>query len=723
MAIGLKLKKEIVVKAAKTYRGPDNDTYQMVQERRGVCMIVSYEYHESPPHCECADNYDGDQDSKGAFVDVESLETLFRQLGFNVITTVNIEDRSMLIDGYCAKYKDKGMNGDMFVAIVLGHRKEKYFLTSNNEEISIQGFIDQFGKDVWKAFAGKPKLFIINTCRGRRAEEVEDIALIRPKDDMIVAQANAPENSFFRNGDQGTAYIQTLCEVFMENAHERELMDLLQLTATRHFDTSQRPGCRLRVRNSNLHHNFSKRLYFNPGFNESNCSVDEEQEDKLEVTSTVALALEMCREMEEGKGGTGIRQVARHDETGGTQVGQPLERRGDAAKAGATSQESTDDEFHHARNFTEDDSRRRTEVSLACINNGTLIIGFRGTDSPADWLDNFCFTLIPKNDENREVRFHKGFMERADKIFKGTPGHRFDWPLVDRIKELYRNEAESSPRKIITTGHSLGGALAQLIHIKLHEAEEIRQMRPSVKLECITFATPMIGNYRAREKFMLPPSKNMTHFILKSDIVPALQLNINQVYGSLPRIANLTVIKGGIDALARKSEDLKVRAAEVKKLVDELSRRGENERDPVNLYAPMGNYFQILEKTAGEAPEWGPSFPYNCDPQEVNSALGPALEKLNTVGSWGAFMSYWYNNPERNPTIAKIIEVHKMTTYDQKCRELLQSPDVQCPHVPRSLAICRETYDKDSVTRKAVGGTYCVFSKEKYEVDMKTPRL
>ena len=366
-------------------------------------------------------------------------------------------------------------------------------------------------------------------------------------------------------------------------------------------------------------------------------------------------------------------------------------------------------------NLTDNELLPRTEIRLAQFKNGTLIIGFRGSDDEADWLDNFCFTLVSKDNGNQNTaKFHKGFLERANKIFNHQT-HR--GTLVDEVKHRYRDHPGGLPNRIVTTGHSLGGAISQLIHIRLHEVDEISQ---KCELLNITWATPMIGNYAARQ-LLSSEAKTMFHYVHKSDIVPALLFDVNGVYKNLPTVITKKEIKKQIDKLASANDGLAERAEEVKTLVDLLSE-GEMEDDL--SYTAIGNYRQISRRVPRGAPGFEGEFRYDEAHDNVNISLAKALKNaVKDVSSssvaWtfmSAKLGYETSETKLGKEIEEIKENHSLKIYEQLCRPLLQPEDAKCPHVMRTLEICKETYDENNERRIPRGHTWCVLSEETYVV-------
>ena len=109
---------------ARECKSPDDRTYQMVKKQRGVCLIVSIEEFDAP-----SDGAPAHEPREGAEVDRENLKELFRQLGFMPIvikngTKAEIKERAREV-----RRMEECKGGDMFVAVVLSHGKEGYFVT------------------------------------------------------------------------------------------------------------------------------------------------------------------------------------------------------------------------------------------------------------------------------------------------------------------------------------------------------------------------------------------------------------------------------------------------------------------------------------------------------------------------------------------------------------------------------------------------------------------
>lgn len=84
-----------------------------------------------------------------------------------------------------------------------------------------------------------------------------------------------------------------------------------------------------------------------------------------------------------------------------------------------------------------------------------LTLVFRGTDEPADWIDNI--NAFPE--QALFGAFHRGFLHSVQDIWD---------PLFVRYTELNRKK----PRALFVTGHSLGGAMATVASSILIQEDE-----------------------------------------------------------------------------------------------------------------------------------------------------------------------------------------------------------------------------------------------------------
>ena len=280
---------KLVIKVQKaTASIPSSESvYRMLKkDPRGFCFIVSIEEFDTSIEGEKVA-----EDRNGAEVDRKNLEELFKQLGFAVEVLINGTKDGIKEKIDWVRKERKCKNGDMFVAIVLSHGKEGYFITRDNKNYEIEDFITDFNNEGWQPFQGKPKLIIINACRGKGEGGRPDVdtgvhkidynpvvgaaqtdnhpgaGSVMAKrvntEDMMVAFATNPGYAACRDEIRGSWYIQSLCEVFMNQAHNHELTELLSNVSKKLSTFTDAEGKRQCCEFNNR--NFCKKLYFNPG--------------------------------------------------------------------------------------------------------------------------------------------------------------------------------------------------------------------------------------------------------------------------------------------------------------------------------------------------------------------------------------------------------------------------------------------------------------------------
>lgn len=87
--------------------------------------------------------------------------------------------------------------------------------------------------------------------------------------DMKICYATAPGYKSFRDVDTGSWYIQIMCEVWSQHAHDTSLDDLLKMvgnTASQLRTEVDKEQNQLQQVCSNEDRGFFKSLYFNPGY-------------------------------------------------------------------------------------------------------------------------------------------------------------------------------------------------------------------------------------------------------------------------------------------------------------------------------------------------------------------------------------------------------------------------------------------------------------------------
>ena len=136
---------------------------------------------------------------------------------------------------------------------------------------------------------GKPKLIFIQSCRGEKtspqvllygkhstfeflriatadspAPETESLIAVPEFTDMMIFKSTIPGKVSYRSTIQGSWFIQTLCKVYAEHAHNKHVDELntktsIELSENCHEGCRQVPEHTKRL--------FKKNLYLHPGLN------------------------------------------------------------------------------------------------------------------------------------------------------------------------------------------------------------------------------------------------------------------------------------------------------------------------------------------------------------------------------------------------------------------------------------------------------------------------
>lgn len=278
---------EVVVVPAIYHRQTSSHmpTYEMLRRPRGLALLIDIEVYENEVQ----------ETRLGSNVDLENLRSLLKGLDFDVTVHKNLHLAAFfkVITEFCCNKLHK--EADMTVVAILSHGKDGVVYAADGQSINMEYIYEFFNNRNCPNLRGKPKFFIVQACRGdrpdqgvegedsqedsgsqskkRRAEALDAIANVqdmgeicraRPTwEDMIIAYSTIPGYASLRDHEHGTWFVQSLVEVFMANAHDTELVDLLRMTSERLSlftnEQGEKQTCNVEMRH------LYKRIYFNPG--------------------------------------------------------------------------------------------------------------------------------------------------------------------------------------------------------------------------------------------------------------------------------------------------------------------------------------------------------------------------------------------------------------------------------------------------------------------------
>ncbi|XP_015780003.1 PREDICTED: volume-regulated anion channel subunit LRRC8A-like [Acropora digitifera] len=277
-------------------RNDREKVYKMTSKPKGLALIFNFFSYEP-----LADN------RLGSNVDVESLEKLFKGIGYNVQVRL---DPSSARD-FETQLRDLLVNhaiGDSVIVAVMAHGSNEGVICCNGDIFSVNKIVSIIGNaDI---YLGKPKLIFIQACRGPRFSNVRkepsspvefssrdakeemstmylptisrnpvesDVLLFAEREgsdslpldipvysDVLIGYSTLPGFVSLRSRQDGSLYIQSLVEVFSQHAFEEDVLSLLTFVnynVSRKFKTMN--GFRqIPAPQSTL----TKKLFFLPGY-------------------------------------------------------------------------------------------------------------------------------------------------------------------------------------------------------------------------------------------------------------------------------------------------------------------------------------------------------------------------------------------------------------------------------------------------------------------------
>lgn len=209
--------------------GRKDPNYSMEYQKRGKCVIINNTYFDSPTLGE----------RKGTLVDRESLARCFNRLDFDVQNWDEKEawDIRASVDKLA---REDFSDHDCLVICVLTHGEANY-LYAKDDKYCIEYLFDSFKSDKCKTLAGKPKIFVIQACRGDKLDngaiinfDVEDSnasdVRIPQWADFLMAYSTVPGFYSWRNTTNGSWFIQAFVTALAEHYQDLDLLSIFTIT-------------------------------------------------------------------------------------------------------------------------------------------------------------------------------------------------------------------------------------------------------------------------------------------------------------------------------------------------------------------------------------------------------------------------------------------------------------------------------------------------------------
>ncbi|CAD5120521.1 DgyrCDS9086 [Dimorphilus gyrociliatus] len=226
---------------ARTYRaaGEDlrvSDEYPMTSSRRGRFIIINNVNFLGRT---------GMNTREGSDRDAISLKMRFKALDFDVVVYKDQSTAQMeKIFGDAAANVDYNRRADCFGCALLSHG-DHGIIYGIDGFIEIEKLTEPFNGDKCKELAGKPKIFLIQACRGTKFDsgvEIADSEAVNPGADdifknrtfkipaladFVFAYSTVPGYFSWRNSREGSWFVQAITTVFEKYCDEKDLLWML----------------------------------------------------------------------------------------------------------------------------------------------------------------------------------------------------------------------------------------------------------------------------------------------------------------------------------------------------------------------------------------------------------------------------------------------------------------------------------------------------------------
>ncbi|XP_020857054.1 caspase-6 [Phascolarctos cinereus] len=217
------------------------ERYKMDHKRRGIALIFNHErffWHLTLP------------ERRGTRADRENLKLRLSKLGFevNCFDDLKAEDLLMTIHKVSAS---SHMDADCFLCVFLTHGEGNH-IYAYDAKIDIQKLTAMFKGDRCQSLVGKPKIFIIQACRGDQHDvpvkpldvvdhqtdeadvneteiDAASIYTLPAGADFLMCYSVAEGYYSHRETVNGSWYIQDLCEMLGRYGSSLEFTELLTL--------------------------------------------------------------------------------------------------------------------------------------------------------------------------------------------------------------------------------------------------------------------------------------------------------------------------------------------------------------------------------------------------------------------------------------------------------------------------------------------------------------
>jgi len=176
-----------------------------------------------------------DVERHGSNDDVKNLVSLFDDFNFRHVVKDNQTGSEMLKILKDTAEKDF-TKYDCFVCVILSHGSKDGIYGTDEEVIKIEAITSLFLCNECPSLEGKPKIFLIQACRGSQRDRVPvesdsdpipfSSSSLPADADFLICFASAPGHQSYRT-PLGSWFISCVVDVFKEYAEREHVMDMM----------------------------------------------------------------------------------------------------------------------------------------------------------------------------------------------------------------------------------------------------------------------------------------------------------------------------------------------------------------------------------------------------------------------------------------------------------------------------------------------------------------
>lgn len=209
----------------------------------------------------------------GSSDDVKNLTSLFDD--FNFRTRVhNNQTQSEMLKLLTETAEKDYSKFDCFVCVILSHGSKDCIYGTDDKVIKVEAITSLFRRDQCPSLEGKPKIFLIQACRGTERDRLpiesdsDPISISSsslPADaDFLICFASAPGHQSYRQRFLGSWFISSVVSVFKKYAEQEHLMDMMIRVNNRVADFFSKEGLKQMPCQVCM---LTRKVFFDPKYN------------------------------------------------------------------------------------------------------------------------------------------------------------------------------------------------------------------------------------------------------------------------------------------------------------------------------------------------------------------------------------------------------------------------------------------------------------------------